>query len=115
MPGVIGTVVRILGTVLGPILYIPNEESGAYHLFFATNDCYSPKEVEKQTQGVSKPEGLDIATGIDGVRGSGMYCINERGESASATVEELITNYVKDGTADKVWQQTQDEWIRILQ
>lgn len=115
MPGVVGTVVRTLGAVMGPVFNIPTEESGAYHLFFATSDLYPPREANGGVTGVSKPNSLDNARGIDGVKGSGMYCIDQRGESASTTVEELISSYMKDGTADKVWQHTLGEWKRILQ
>lgn len=115
MPGMVGTVVRSLALILGPIFNIPNEESGSHHLFFATSDCYPPEKMKEEVRGVSKPDGLHIARGIDGVKGSGMYCIDQKGESACVKVEELITNYMKDGTADKVWQQTLDEWNRILQ
>lgn len=115
MPGIVGGVVRVLGAVVGPIFNIPTDESGAYHLFFATSDSYPPREATNQARGVSKPDGLDIARGVDGVKGSGMYCIEQKGESASTAVEELITNYIKDGTADNVWQYTLDEWKRILQ
>lgn len=115
MPGIIGSVVRVLGAVVGPVFNIPTEESGACHLFFATSDCYPPKELSDKVGGVSKPDGLDVARGVDGAKGSGVYSIEQKGESATITVEELITNYIKDGTADKVWQHTLDEWKRILQ
>lgn len=114
MPGIMGMLVRALAVVLGPLFNIPNEESGAYHLFFATSVRYPPKEVNNTSKGVVDHNKLDLARSISGIPGGGMYCIDEKGESASREVEQLITGYKQDGTVDKVWQITLDEWNRIV-
>lgn len=110
----VGTAVRGLATVIGPLFNIAPEESGAYHLFFATSDRYPSKKVTDAPGGMISSGGLSTARGIDGVPGSGMYCIDQKGECASTTVEQLITGYQEDGTIDKVWQQTLETWERII-
>lgn len=114
MPGMVGSAVRGLAMVLGPIFNIPIEESGAHHLFFSTSDRYSPRKATNTSGSMVAGDNLTTARGIDGGSGSGMYCIDQNGECASTTVEQLITGYHKDGTVDKVWQQTLDEWERIV-
>lgn len=114
MPGMFGTVARGVGAVLGPLFYIPSEESGAHHLYFATADRYPPKETTNTSRSMVTSDEMDIARGLNGVTGSGMYSIDQKGECASPTVEQLMMGYQQDGTVDKVWQKTQDDWQRVL-
>lgn len=100
--------------LLGPMLSIPNEESGAHHLFFATTEHYCPKKDTNTSGSMISSSDLGPARGVDGAPGSGMYCIDQNGKPASMTVENLMTGYQQDGTVDKVWQQTLDEWERIV-
>lgn len=115
MQGIVGIVVRLLATVLGPFFNIPNEESGAFHLFFATSACYPPQESSDQSLGVSLAGGTQVARGIDGMSASGMYCIDEKGQSAVASTEKLLAGLRDDGQVEKVLQHTKSEWERILE
>jgi hypothetical protein len=42
-----------------------------------------------------------------------VYSIDQFNESAGPKVEELLANFRKDGTAEKVWKDTADEFKRI--
>ena len=50
---------------------------------------------------------------MDGEVGSGVYSVDEYGESAGATVEELLANYRRSGTAERLWAFTESEWKRV--
>jgi len=112
--GILGVVIRAVSNIVGPLLNIPQAESGAYHLFFATSAKYPPKHSTGSQGGVLLEDDVEIARGIDGKTGSGMYCIDERGESATPKVEELLQGFRDEGVADEVWKHTQEEWQRIV-
>ncbi|KAK5094043.1 hypothetical protein LTR70_005485 [Exophiala xenobiotica] len=113
MPGLLGVVLRTLAAVIGPLYNIPNAESGAYHLFFATSAKYPPRSDATSASGVTLGEHTSAARGTDGNIGSGMYSIDEKGKSASAAVEQLLSEMRKSGTLKKLWTQTESEWHRI--
>lgn len=114
MPGIVGYIVRALGILLGPFLSIPNEESGAYHLYFATSARYPAKEISNTFAGVPTGKEVVSARGCDGQVGSGLYCLDERGESASAEIEALLAQFRSDGYREKTWHGIEKEWERIL-
>ena len=115
MPGLVGMSVRILAKVIGPIFNIPTDESGAYHLFFATSARYAPQSGAGSASGVSLSDNVSAAQGTDGQTGSGMYSIDEKGQSASPAVEQLLAGMRKDGTSEKLWEHTENEWRRITE
>lgn len=114
MQGVLGVVVRAFSKITGPFLNIPQAESGAYHLFFATSAKYPPKHSTESQGGVMPEDDVEVARGIDGKIGSGMYCVDERGESATPDVEQLLQGFRNEGVADEVWKHTEEEWQRIV-
>lgn len=114
MAGVLGYIVRAFGMILAPFLSIPNEESGAYHLYFATSARYPAKETQVLTAGVAVENGLVLARGCDGQIGTGLYCLDERGESANVEVEALLAKLRSEGVREKIWQNLEEEWQRIL-
>lgn len=104
---------RMFSKVFGSSDYIPNEECGERHLFFATSARYPAGTGGDGTAGVPVADGVVVARGIDGVDGSGVYSIDEQGESAEPKVEELLANFRKDGVVEKLWKHTEDEYKRI--
>lgn len=50
MAGLLGVVVRTMATAIGPLFNIPHDESGAYHLFFATSARYLQSQVRRLHQ-----------------------------------------------------------------
>lgn len=101
--------------LIGPLICIPNRESGERHLFFATSAKYPPRSVEvESSSGVPLPEGAEVAKGTDGEIGSGVYSIHWTGEHAGPKVVELLAGLRARGMAQKVWQHTVGEYNRIL-
>lgn len=109
--GNIGPFMRFLKTVwawLGPLVHIPLEEAGDRHLFLCTSARF-PAGPNDATAGVPPPEGLDVATGIDGEVGSGVYSINEKGDSSGANVEHLMTQFREQGMVARVWKKIESD------
>lgn len=97
-------------TVIGPFVYIPNEECGERHLFVATSARYPP--ATGGNAGVQlESTAVVVARGIDGKDGSGVYSIDWDGESASTKV--ILDNYRKEGMVEKIWKYLEEEYIRI--
>ena len=96
--------------VFGRFMYIPNDESGDRHLYLATSARYPAVEHDKASVGV--PADM-VARGIDGSEGSGMYSVNQYGESARESVEQVVKDQQKDGTADTVWKDLESHFKRI--
>lgn len=114
LQGITGTIARVVFGVFGPLFNVPTEESGAYHLFFATSAKYPSKDSKGVQEGVPLGDNIAIARGTDGKSGSGMYCVDQKGESAGTNVEQLLQSFRDDGTKEKVWKHTDKEWQRIL-
>lgn len=98
--------------IVRPFINVPIQESGDRHLFVATSARYPAREDTQGKEGVKTADGV-VARGTDGRIGSGVYSVNEVGESSGPKVEELLAEFRKDGVADKVWKDMEDEWKRI--
>ncbi|KUI72036.1 Putative daunorubicin C-13 ketoreductase DnrU [Cytospora mali] len=97
-------------------MYTPIEEVGERHLFYCTSARYPPRSGAGGGQGapgVALPSGVSVARGVDGEPGSGVYSVDEHGESANAKVEELLADYRKSGTGERLWAYTESEWKRV--
>ena len=97
--------------LLGPLLYIPEQESGERHLFFATSARYQAKDGVEEAVPLGK--GVGVARGIDGVEGSGIYSADQVNESAGPAVEELLERFKKEGLVEKIWGMIEEEYGRI--
>ena len=105
---IVHTVVRL------PFVGVPIAESGARHLHFATSARYGAKERGREgADGVPLVEGAVVARGTSGDDGSGTYSVDWRGESAGPKVEALLERYRKEGLAEKVWENVEEEFVRI--
>lgn len=96
---------------LGPLLYIPERESGERHLFYITSERYRAKEGVEDS--VSLPEGVRVARGIDGVEGSGLYSADQINEDAGREVEVVLGRLIKEGMVEKIWGVMEEEYDRI--
>lgn len=105
-------VMRMVFSVIGPLIYIPLEESGQRHLYLCTSARY-PAKVGEKPEAVALGGGLSVAKGTDGQIGSGIYTVDELCESAGESVDELLAKLRKDSTAEKVWQDMEEEFVRI--
>jgi len=110
--GLVWGVLAVL-ELLGQWIYIPEQESGERHLFFATSARFPAKEGVEEA--VPLGEGVGVARGIDGVEGSGVYSADQVNESAGPAVEELLERFKKDRLVEKVWGMIEEEYQRIAQ
>ena len=99
--------------VLGPLIRTPVEETGERHLFLATSALFPPAK-DAAHAGLSFEGRPEAARGTDGKLGSGVYSVDNKGESASPRVEEILATHRKDGTADKVWEIVSGDFKKIL-
>ncbi|KAJ5129530.1 Short-chain dehydrogenase/reductase SDR [Penicillium bovifimosum] len=107
---VVGWVLFLVMSVIGPLLYIPIRESGERHLFFATSAIYPPRTGD--AVGV-KLDGGKITKGTDGVAGSGVYSVGWKGEAAGEGEVKLLAGLREKGMKEKVWEHTLGEFERI--
>lgn len=98
--------------VLAPFVFMSPIECGERHVFLATSARY-PASIADASSGIPLADALVVAKGINGVEGSGIYSIESDGESAGPKVIELMAKYREDGTAEKVWKDVQEQFVRI--
>lgn len=106
-------ILKAVFMVIGPLIYIPNQESGERHLFLATSARYPARTGGNTVPGVPLSGGVAVARGTDGKSGSGVYSVDWDGESAGPKVEELLAKFRKEGMVEKVWKHTEEEYKRI--
>lgn len=103
--GSIGPLMRTLKTIwhiLGSLVNIPLEEAGDRHLFLCTSARFPPAGEDKSAAGVPLCDGLELASGINGLAGSGVYSINEKGDSAGPKTEKVLAEHVRQGLVDTI-------------
>ncbi|MCJ1391791.1 hypothetical protein MMC18_004658 [Xylographa bjoerkii] len=107
----LNVVSKIVGAFMD--LYVPPEECGDRHVFLATSAKYPAGQDGDAVAGVPLPAGVAVARGVDGKTASGVYSIDQYGESAGPKVEELLAGFRRDGLVEKVWQDTEEQFQRI--
>lgn len=110
--GVTMSVLKVVFLVIGPFIYIPNQECGERHLFLATSAKY-PTGAGKDASGVPLAGELVAARGTSGEIGTGIYTVGWDGESAGPKVMELLAKSRKEGVVEKIWKHTEEEFKRI--
>ncbi|KAF2476698.1 uncharacterized protein BDR25DRAFT_300590 [Lindgomyces ingoldianus] len=110
-PGFVPFILKAIFKVFGPLVYIPNDESGERHLYLATSAQYPPHDGE--ASGVPVGGGLAIAHGTNGKPGSGVYTVDQHCESGGAKNEELLAKLRTEGWDKKIWDHIQGEFVRI--
>lgn len=111
-PGWTLFLMRTVGAIMGPLVYIPLEESGQRHLYLCTSARY-PAKADDKSSAVPLDKELLIAKGTDGLIGTGVYTVDERCESADEKVDTLLAKLRKEGMTEKVWQDSESEFVRI--
>ncbi|KAF9531936.1 hypothetical protein CPB83DRAFT_891274 [Crepidotus variabilis] len=104
---------RAFFAVVGPFVFIPEEELGHRHLHILTSAKYPGSTGEEATAGVPLPDGNSVARGTNGVNGSGVYSIDWDGESANPKVELVLANHREAGMTTKLMAHTEEEFKRI--
>lgn len=110
--GVVMSVLKVAFMVIGPLIYIPNQECGERHVFLATSAKY-PAGAGKDASGVPLAGELVVARGTNGEIGTGVYTVGSDGESAGPKVMELLAKSRKEGVVEKIWKHTEEEFKRI--
>jgi hypothetical protein len=93
--------------------FVPLEESGERHCYLATSARFPAKE--GCADGVRLSEGDEVAVGVNGESGSGMYSVGKECESGGDEVRELLARFREQGMVEKIWSHTQEEFKRIIE
>ncbi len=101
--------------IIAPMFfYIPTVEAGERHVFLATSARYPAAGTSGDVaSGVPLADGVAVARGTNSETGSGIYSVDQEGESAGPKVEELLANFRKEGMVERVWKHIEDEFMRI--
>ncbi|KAI1077727.1 hypothetical protein F5B20DRAFT_572180 [Whalleya microplaca] len=114
LTGISAFIIRVVFKPVVALLQIPIDETGERQVYFATSARFPARDVErKDADGVALSESIEIAVGTNSRPGGGVYSIDYEAEGTSQRVQELIENLTKDGTAEKVWKHTEEEFVRI--
>ncbi|KAI1425153.1 hypothetical protein F5Y12DRAFT_395983 [Xylaria sp. FL1777] len=107
----------IFNLLLKPImayLHIPIDETGERQIYFATSARFPPlDDGRRDADGVALGRGIDVAVGVDGKVSGGVYSIDYEAEGTSERVQELMRHYIDDNTAEKIWNHTEKEYVRV--
>ncbi|KAF4446123.1 hypothetical protein F53441_10186 [Fusarium austroafricanum] len=88
--------------------WLPKEECGERHAWLCLTGRYPDKMGCEN--GVKEGE---VAVGVDGNKGSGVYSVDWDGESASDEVVKLLETHRQEGVLDKLWKDQEAEFVRI--
>lgn len=103
-------VMKIMWKLLARFITVPKDEVGARHTYLSTSARYPPAKGGEA--GVPLGDGIAVAKGVDGELGSGVYSVDQHGESSPKTTE-VLAKYKKEGMMEKVWNHHEEEWVRI--
>lgn len=106
-------VVKAVSAIMGPFFRTPLVDCGDFHVFLATRARYPASMSEDAASVVPLAGGVTVARGTDGKSGSGIYSIDQHGESAEPKVEELLAQFRREGMVEKVCGHIEDEFDRI--
>lgn len=97
---------KVIGPTVFRVLAMSPEESGERHLWEAVDGRFVPAE-----DGGKAGEGVAVAVGSDGKKGSGAYTLNGKCETMSNRA--VLKQYREDGIDDLIWEHTIEELERI--
>ena len=92
---------------------IPHEENGERFEFIMTSAKYPAKVPVEGTSGLTLEKGEEAVKGTDGKVGSGVYSVDQHGESYGLQTEKVMETLRKEGALEKVWADLENEWKRI--
>jgi len=112
-----GAIIGFMGVIMKLMTpfrdHTTTEECGERHVFLSTSARYPAGSNEDVASGVPLERGTEVAKGTDGKTGSGVYSIDEFGESGGPKVEELLAALRKEGLVEKVWQDAEDQFALV--
>lgn len=111
LTGIGPAIAKIVFKPVMALLHIPIDETGERQVYFATSARFPPRSGD--ASGISLGAGIDNAVGADSKPGGGVYSIDYEAEGTSERVQVHLKNLTEDGTAEKIWKHTQEEFTRI--
>lgn len=108
------SIMIFVSRLLGPLIETSPEECGERHIFFATSALYPPLRDSAATSGVLWTGNPDRARGSNGQGGSGIYTIDNKGESSPQKVEQLLADFRDNGTAEAVCKYVATDIERVM-
>ncbi|GAD97603.1 short-chain dehydrogenases/reductase, putative [Paecilomyces variotii No. 5] len=100
-----------ISRLLGSLIETPPEECGEMHVFFATSAAFPPAVGD--AKGVPPNDPLVVGKGSTGKVGSGVYTIDNKGNSASQKVFDVLAKHRDNGTDKQVWDYVVADFKRI--
>lgn len=113
MPAVFKIVLKVMDPVLNRFVFVPIDESAARNVFHLTSGRYKAKvQAESGQSFIDLPESASFAIGSNGEIGSGAYLLHWDGESTG--VKAILEHYRERKVNDKIWQNLQEVFKRVL-
>lgn len=114
-----GLAVRIMAhvfpllTLVGALPHVSRRECGERQTYYCTSAMYPAAQGGEGVDSVPLVDGVDVAPGVDGKIGSGVYSVNWDGEGGKTEAEKFIREHREAGLVDKLWEHTVGEFERI--
>lgn len=86
-------------------LFVPKDESGERNLWLATSARFPGGAAGKNV--------TEVAIGTDGVAGSGVYVVDEKGESGGDAVVKVLQKLREEKKGEWVFEEVKKEFMRI--
>ncbi|TVY84892.1 Oxidoreductase andH [Lachnellula suecica] len=101
----------LMARVMVPFMAVPSLEVGERHAFLLTSAKYPARSSGES--GVPLANGIEVVRGTNGEIGSGVYSLNQLGESSGSKIEALLAEMRAEGMVEKLWSHTEEEYKRI--
>jgi len=100
---------------LGVLREVGKGECGERQSYYCTSGMYPAltKGGVGNGGGVKVVEGVKVAVGVDGERGSGVYSVSWDGQGGVSETEKYVREHTEAGLVEKLWEHTVGEFVRI--
>ncbi|KAL0566989.1 hypothetical protein V5O48_015009 [Marasmius crinis-equi] len=107
------TIMMDVAQARGSLPVVSPDDCGEIHVYLSTSMKY-PSSQQDASKGIAFGEGVEVARGTDGKVGSGVYTVNQEGESGSGEVEALLADLRKTGVVDRLKKHTEEMFKGIV-
>lgn len=112
-PSVTLSIIVAISKVLSPFINTSPDECAERLIFVASTAIFTPRQGTMDFPGVPLSACLTVARGSDGHIGSGIYTIDNKGESSPLKIEQLLFELRKSGAAREIWEYVMADFLRI--
>lgn len=112
--GVGKLILQACTTLLGPFIFVPEDEAGARHIYLATSAKYPPFDLGADASGVPLGKDIQVGRGTNGNIGGGVYSVGDDNETAGPKVLKILERLRDEGVDKKLWEHTNREFERIM-